>query len=386
MGSPYQKYRDHLRVAWLVPVAFFYWHPVLSEFTRRFPQTVIFTARWRGFAPGFEDSFKLELVGNLNYVEVNSQTEGYGSGITFLSPEIIPILLKLRPQIIFADSFRIWTLFALMLKPLGRWRVIVAYEGSSPGVDFRGSKLRLWLRRLMVRWADAFITNSKAGKEYLTNILHASEKKVSVQPYEIPVPQALLKEKATLIRKIPASPVFLFVGGLIPRKGVQGLLKACHILRESDCAEFTLLVIGDGPQRESLETFAKDHQLDECVQWLGRVDYGSLGAYFEQADVFILPTLEDTWGVVILEAMIFSKPILCSKWAGAFEVIEDGKNGFIFDPRQPKELANLMLRFIGNEVSADAMGTASKEIMERYTPTVAAETMMSVVDSLVTEL
>lgn len=372
---------DNLRISWLLPVAWFYWHPILSEFTQLFPQTTVFTGLWPGFAQGYEDSFAVEEVGKMKFIEASQTSTGYGSGFTYLSLNIITKLLQFKPDVIIADSFRIWSLLALLLKPLGKWRVILAYEGSSPSVDYRDSALRLSLRRAMVKAADACITNSQAGKNYFTDVLRAEESRVFARPYEVPDSKALLgnvKESDASVAEL-AQLVFLFVGHLVPRKGILVLLKACAILQSQGCHNYTILVAGDGSQREELEAFSQSHNLEERVQWLGRVDYDRLGAYFRQADVFVLPTLEDTWGMVVLEAMLFGKPILCSKGAGTAEMIVDGENGYVFDPAQPEKLAELMRWFMNNLALIDNMGEKSKQIMASHSPELASKSLASVV-------
>lgn len=373
---------DKLRISWLLPVAWFYWHPVLSEFTQLFPQTTVFTGLWPGFAEGFKDSFAVKEVGKMKFLEASQTSTGYGTGFTYLSPRIVGQLLKFKPQVIFADSFRIWTIFALLLKPWGKWRVIIAYEGSSPSVDYRGSAARLSLRRAMVKAADACITNSQAGKNYLTEVLKAEESRVFAMPYEVPDSKSLLGQFDNAEASDPElqRPVFLFVGHLVRRKGLHLLLEACAILQKQGYSDYTLLAVGDGPQREELEVFIRNHDLEERVKLLGRLDYDRLGAYFRKADVFVLPTLEDTWGMVVLEAMLFGKPVLCSKWAGTAEMMIDGENGYVFDPHQPEKLAELMHWFMNNLSRISVMGEQSKQIIANYTPKVVSKSLAEVIN------
>lgn len=373
---------NNIRVAWLLPVAWFYWHPVLSHFSQIFPETKIFTGLFPGFARGFENTFTVEEVGKMNFLETNQTSTGYGTGFTYLSPKIISKLLQFKPNVIIADSFRIWTILALLLKPLLKWRVILAYEGSSPSVDYRHSRLRTIVRRIMVKAADACITNSKAGKDYLTDFLLAEESRVFCKPYEVPDSRSLLGQSYSTKSEDsqPQKPVFLFVGHLVKRKGVDLLLKSCSLLQKEGKSNYTLLIAGDGPQKEELEAFCQENNLTNSVKFLGKLNYEQLGAYFHQADVFVLPTLEDTWGMVVLEAMLFGKPVLCSQWAGSSEMIVDGKNGYVFDPNEPEKLAERLNWFMNNLNQIHEMGEKSKNIMVQYTPETAAKSLAKVVE------
>ncbi len=374
------KCSENLRIAWLLPSAFFYWQPVLSEFTKLFPNTVVYTGRWHGFAPGFENTFAIQVVGERKNIAITPASTGYGSTFSYLSLKIVKYLLELKPHVVFSSSFGMWTVLALLLQPLGRWKVVIAYEGSSPSVDYRNSSVRLFLRRIMTQAASACITNSHAGKSYLIEFLGVPEDRIFTQPYEVPAAVALSGSNEPTEVKVASlkHPIFLFVGGVIPRKGLQLLLEACVILQNRGIHDYSLLIVGDGSQRQNLQDFVQQHHLEDQVEWAGRVEYGKLSAYFRMADVFVLPTLEDTWGMVVLEAMILGKPVLCSKWAGAVELVLDGENGYSFDPQEPQKLAELMHRFIENPDLIEAMGQRSQQLMMSNTPEDAAKFLAEV--------
>ena len=370
------------RIAWLLPSAVFYWHPMLGELAKIFPQTTAFSAyKWLGYAQGYEDSFNVEVLGERKVVPIIKDSKSYGTNFSYLPLNIVNRLLKFKPSVIFSNSFGLWTLLALISKPLGRWKVVIAYEGSSPGVDYRNSPTRLAMRKTMVKAADACITNSHAGKDYLVELLQADKNRVFVQPYEVPDSNSMLA-KHTLSNDKNLSlkrPIFIFVGKVTPRKGLHLLLNACAILAKQGCHDYTLQIVGDGPQVEELKDFCEKNNLTKSVQWVGRVDYSQIGEYFSSADVFVLPTLEDTWGMVVLEAMVLGKAILCSKWAGASELVTDGENGYRFDPYKPEQVAELMRQFINNPQIAIPMGEKSQQLMKnKYTPQAAAKSLAEV--------
>jgi glycosyltransferase involved in cell wall biosynthesis len=373
------------RIAWLLTSAFYYWQPTMSSLTKLFPQTTVFTSCWFGFAAGLENSFKVEVVGKRKVIAITKDSKGYGNNFTYLPLNIVGRLLKFQPELIFSNSFGMWTLLAILFKPLGKWRIVIAYEGSSPSVDYRNSPLRIALRRAMVKASDGCITNSHGGKVYLLEILKAKPERVFAYPYEVPaIPESktITEIKSDIVHL--KQPFFLFVGGLIPRKGLHLLLQACNLLTQQGYNDYTLLVVGDGSQQEELQHYCQKNHLTDFVKWVGRVDYDSVRAYFDRADVFVLPTLEDTWGMVVLEAMVAGKPILCSKWAGASELVIDGENGYCFDPYETEQLAQLMSSFIDNPDLATQLGNNSQKLMKQYTPEAAAQ-FLAEVTSLVLE-
>jgi glycosyltransferase involved in cell wall biosynthesis len=380
-SQPKMQNPPNLKIAWLLPVAWFYWQPAISELTKIFPHTTIFTGLFPGFAKGLEDTLKVEVIGEFKVIEIDRDENGYGDNFTYLSPKIIGDLLRLRPHIIFTSSFGVWTILALILMPLFRWRVIIAYEGSSPGVDYRHSAPRLFVRRLMVKLSAACISNSRAGGDYLIEILRADKERVFVQPYEIPDEHTLPGSEAVAeppLATVQHRPVFLFVGHVIPRKGLPLLLAACAALQARGYDKYTIQVVGNGPQQSELETFCCEHGLTDRIQWVGRVPFDRIGTYFDLADVFVLPTMEDTWGVVTLEAMLLGKPILCSTGAGTAELVIPGENGYVFAPDDAEKLADLMQKFLDEPALIPIMGAKSQQIMRQYTPVAAAQCMADI--------
>lgn len=366
-----QKFSE--RVAWLLPAmgtgGISFQH-ILAEFTKHFPQTIAFTGQWPGYAPGFENTFVIQEVGATRYIEFGKTANGYTIGFSYASPQIVRHLLQFKPQVIFANAFTAWTAIALLLKPIGRWKVIITYEGGSPTYENPSATIRYQARRFMARLADAFVVNSRAGKSYLLDVLQVNPERVFAKPFLVPSLKALQHYSETEAPQLDSSlkrPIFLFVGQIVPRKGLKSLLEACLILKQQGYQDYTLMIVGDGEQRSELETFVQESGLEEQVSWVGKVSYRFLGAYFQFADVFVFPTHDDIWGMVLTEAMAFGKPVLCSKRAGAVEMVAHQNNGFIFDPENPEELARYMAQLIQCPELRIAMSTKSQEVMAQHT-------------------
>jgi glycosyltransferase involved in cell wall biosynthesis len=364
----------------------FYLQPVLREFTKLFPSTILFTGEWPGYVPGCEKTFKVELVGKSRHLKWKWQRKdaGYARGFHLLSPALIPKLLKFDPTIIFVNGLNLWTLLVILLKPIKQWKVVLVYSGSSPNVDMDDAKLRQFIRQQMVRCIDGAITNSQAGKTYLTKALGIDPKYVFARPYQMPDKTALLapNEAAQALSNGLPRPIFLFIGQTIQRKGIPCLLEACKFLESIGEQQYGVIVIGDGDQRQALEQQTQNMGLGDRVKWVGWVEYGKLGSYFQAVDVFVFPTLEDIWGMVVLEAMLFGKPILCSRGSGAKEMIIPGENGFIFDPNQPQELAEYMQKVIQNPELMASMGERSQQLIAPHHPEAIASNLAQILNSL----
>jgi glycosyltransferase involved in cell wall biosynthesis len=82
--------------------------------------------------------------------------------------------------------------------------------------------------------------------------------------------------------------------------------------------------------------------------------------------------------------MMFGKPILCSKWAGAVELVADGENGYIFDPHQPEQLAQMMSKLIDSPELIKTLGEKSRQIMTEHTPEAVVKSLVRVVEIALT--
>lgn len=369
-----------IRVVWAFPsfVRGYYWQPVLKEFVSRFPNTTVITGAWPGFLPQFEHSFQVQVRARIRWV-----TWKWGDrqiAFTWSPASVFAELLRLRPDVLVTSGFNIFTLFGLLLKVVLGTRIVMLWEGISPTIACRNAPFRLGLRRLLARFVDGIVCNSREGANYLHEVLQVPKSRLISHPYEVPESAALetIEGPPSVLTSL-RRPVFLNVGQLIPRKGWRHLLDAARHLLDKGIDSFSIVFVGQGVDQAELGQMAKSLGLSEVVHLLGQVPYRELGAHFRAADVFVFPTMEDVWGMVVLEAMTFGKPLLCSHYAGSKELVRENVNGFIFEPRKPEELAEYMQRFIQDPELIERFGQQSKEIIASYTPRKGADVISSIV-------
>jgi glycosyltransferase involved in cell wall biosynthesis len=352
-----------------------------------FPKSLVFTGKWPGFVPGFQNSFRIRIVGKTRFFKIKISKNRYERMIIIPPLSIIRTLKKFGPDVIFTSGFNLWSIISIFCKIFRTWKVVIVYDGSSPSVDMKDSSFRLILRKLIVRFSNALITNTFEGRKYLLQYLQAKDWKVFVKPYEVPESKFLDIENPPFLFSLSnlKHPIFLYVGRVRKRKGIFLLFEACINLKKKGYEEYSLIVVGDGPERRELEYVAKKKCIDKNINFTGWVNYTQLGYYYKNSDVFVIPSFEDVWGMVVLEAMDFGLPVLCSKGVGAKEMIINGSNGYIFDPLNPKELTNLMIQFIVNPLDIKKMGKKSKKIISLYTPKLAAKNLEKIVEFVISE-
>jgi len=129
------------------------------------------------------------------------------------------------------------------------------------------------------------------------------------------------------------------------------------------------LLLGDGPERPRYEGLARELGIQKRVHFAGYVPPHQVWRYYEEAHVFILPTLHEIWGTVVPEAMSMGLPVLVSNRAGSVpDLIREGENGHSFDPEDHASLASHLEEYVRNPHLIRRHGKRSLELVSPYNP------------------
>jgi phosphatidylinositol alpha-mannosyltransferase len=151
----------------------------------------------------------------------------------------------------------------------------------------------------------------------------------------------------------------LFLGRLEERKGLIHLLKAYHRLRKRH-VDARLLVVGAGPKLREYRRYVGLRGIRD-VEFLGRVSDDEKARYFASADVFCAPaTGQESFGIVLLEAMAAGVPIVASDIHGYKQVVQRGVQGLLVEPRKPRALAAALYTLANDPDLRDRMGEAGR--------------------------
>ncbi|QSR88590.1 glycosyltransferase family 4 protein [Methylacidiphilum caldifontis] len=188
-----------------------------------------------------------------------------------------------------------------------------------------------------------------------------------------------LKNKRENIRKelgiTDGSPVILFVGRLVEEKKPLVLLDAFKKVIQEKRA--WLLFAGEGPLKELIQQRVSKEHIPNVIL-TGFLDQKELPKAYAASDIFVLPSVCDTWGLVVNEAMNFGLPIIVSNLVGcAYDLVRENENGFIFQAGDTHQLYLLLLRLIQNEKLRINFGEKSKEIIKDYNIEKCAEHIVS---------
>jgi glycosyltransferase involved in cell wall biosynthesis len=314
----------------------------------------------------------------------NSDFANAGFRIPF-QPGLFRVISDVSPDVIISEGFFQWTPAALWAKLKKKIPLVIAYERTAH-TERNAGIMRTLYRRMVAKFADAVCCNGALSREYCIDTLGIPPERIVTGAMAADT-EALQKRCAEFSENSIASfrkshglssPIFLYVGRLVKPKGLKELLDAWELYcRQNPPNRGSLLLVGDGPERLSLENLVKHKNLPN-IFFMGNVSYDDIALYYASADVFVMPTLEDNWSLVVPEAMACGKPVLCSQYNGCWpELVHPGVNGWIFDPLKPSELAELFQKMNVAGDTLREMGRRSAAIVQEYSPRHAAEAVFN---------
>jgi len=300
----------------------------------------------------------------------------------FFNPTILYELLKYSPEVIIIGGYHHpSSLFALLYTKLFKRRIILWCESNR--YDQRSyHPFKEAYKRWFVRNCTEYLAAGKASFEYLL-LLGAPADKIWVAPDAVDnefFSKACDRErkKKDAFKKFKGYPekLILYVGRLIDQKGIPDLLKAFQMLSEKN-SDLGLVLVGSGEGESRYRRFCQVNNLRN-VFFEGFVYQEDLPAYYAAADVFVLPTHSDSWGLVLNEAMACKLPVISTDVAGAArDLIYHGENGYIYKKGNVDELIKFLRRVL-NE-NKERMGQRSYEIVQNYSPQKCAQGFIEVI-------
>ncbi|MCH2539930.1 MAG: glycosyltransferase [Anaerolineales bacterium] len=213
--------------------------------------------------------------------------------------------------------------------------------------------LRLENEAMLLKRADALVVSTESEREELERISNGDNGPITVIPPGVdlsvfhPYPQAQARKELDIQ---VGDKLLLFVGRIEPLKGVDTLLRALQILQRSGeiPANLCLSVIGGDPTKpretrhaelEKLMLLRDELGLSDVVTFLGRRAQETLHCYYASADIVVMPSHYESFGMVALEAMACGTPVIASDVGGLAQLVRDGETGFLVPDRNPEAMA-----------------------------------------------
>lgn len=255
--------------------------------------------------------------------------------------------------------------------------------------DGRNWKIRvkrhLWPR--LFGMADIVIVPS-SGTAALMRSLKIPEERIALTPYVVHnewwIEQAKHVDRAAVRHNwgIPAdAPVVLFCAKLQPWKRPQDLLRA---FAQANVPGSYLVYAGEGSMRNELEAEADTLAIRERIRFLGFVNQSGLPPVYCAADLLVLPSRYEPFGVVVNEGMLCGLPVIVSDRVGAkFDLIQEGETGFVYPMGDVNALAGVLLQVLSDRARLRKMGDAAHRRMSRWSPEINIDSTISAVEKAI---
>ena len=151
---------------------------------------------------------------------------------------------------------------------------------------------------------------------------------------------------------------------LVPKNGLEFLIESLPSIRRR-FSDVSVLIAGDGPERERLEARVRELGLHESVIFAGNQDNDDLPEFYAAADIVAIPSLKEATSIAGLEAMASACAVVATNVGGLPEIIEDGVSGLLVPPRDPEALALAIMRLIETPELRKQLGLAARALVEQ---------------------
>jgi glycosyltransferase involved in cell wall biosynthesis len=292
---------------------------------------------------------------------------------------------SIKPDAIIAEGFFQFTPWAVVYATAHRIQLYIAYERTAH-TERNCPLWRKLYRRFIGLFVKGYIANGSLTKEYLvsqgvkpgsifTGGMCADSENLRIQSSKMAT-----TDKEDFMISIGLNHIsglrYIYVGRLIELKGLDFLLDSwlSHI---KSFPSDELIIVGGGELQNQYEEQYKDVK---SIKFMGQIDYSQIYQYYAISDVFVIPTLEDNWSLVVPEAMACGLPIACSIYNGCHpELVQHGINGTTFDPLLSKSILDGLAYF--HHVDLKAHGRHSSDIELDFTPDKTADNVIRMLRS-----
>lgn len=284
-------------------------------------------------------------------------------GLGILAPTMAMALLENPFDLIHAHAFGYFPMFAGGLAEMMRGVPLVVTPHSDVGDTSIAKRLLNWaVPPVTLRRAQRVIAVT-SGEAVRLRQLGVAPERIRMIPNGVD-----LREFSP--SRAPHSPrdqtSILFVGRCYPRqKGLEHLIRSLALLREP--RNISLRIVGeDWGGVTQLRMLSKSLGVEQQVQFAGRESRGELIRSYLSADVFVLPSLFEPFGIVLLEAMAAGLPVVASRVGGIPEIVEDGATGILVQPGDATALSLALETLISDPPLRQRMGQAGRRRAEKY--------------------
>ncbi len=356
-----EKFGDIMKVLFLTNIPSPYRVEFFDLLSEKCDLTVVYE---RQTASDREDDWYLNNINTIKYKVHFLKGINYSNDAS-IAPGVVNFLCKEKYDIIVVSGYSSVTqMLAIMTLKLKKIPYIQNVDG---GIAREESGFKHWYKTKLISGASCYLSTGKACDEFLKHY-GASEDKIRRYPFTSIRAKDLLKAQLSKDEKqafkqiinCTSSKMILSVGQPIHRKGFDVLIKATAKLNEPDVSAY---IVG-GEANEECKTLMYEYGFSN-IHFVPFMKKEQLADYYKAADLFVFPTREDIWGLVINEAMSYGLPVITTdKCNAGLELI--GRNGIIVPTDNETELAKAISSVLDSE-ELSSMAAHSLDIIKKYT-------------------
>ena len=289
-----------------------------------------------------------------------------------------------------------WMSGAVALRLAERWSVPhVAMFHTLAEVKMRARvsehepQVRIEAERAIAAAADRIVVASRHELHLLTTLYHADDARIAVVPCGVDLERFYPMDKEHARQQLALKDgdrIILFVGRIEPLKGIDILISAAAQLHEDE--NFRVLIVGGDQRAEAelatLRALAERLDIDHHISFVGAVPHEELPMYYNAADVCVVPSYYESFGLVAVEAMACGVPVVASRVGGLTSTISDGETGYLIPWRCPEPFAERLELLLDNDELRRSFGRAGREAVERYRWANVADAVAALYEELLT--
>lgn len=236
-------------------------------------------------------------------------------------------------------------------------KLVTTLQATDLDFTFKKSnKLKSSLDKVF-KYSDTVITPTPRLRDQLINLLNIDSEIVGYGVDLEKVYKGNFQHTSNTIKVVSVS-------RLINTKGIDDNLKALKILRERNL-DIRYVIVGDGPDRDRIVKLISKLELNEYTELKGALSHNEALEYIATADIFSLPSWQETFGLVYLEAMLNEKPVIGCKGQGFDGIIRNYFNGFLAEPLNPESIVNIIEYIIGHPTEVKKIGINARKTVEK---------------------
>jgi teichuronic acid biosynthesis glycosyltransferase TuaC len=276
-------------------------------------------------------------------------------------------------------------LFPVLFKFIHNKPVIVSVLGSD--VHAMTSKFSKGLNGYILRHCDAVLTQTEDMKTELKKVNQNVHIAPTATDHEFfnTLKSEQKKELRTSLQINEDEVILLYVGMLIPVKGLELMIEAISKLNQSQLPPFRLIMLGDGIEYDNLSNKIKTFGVENKIELKGTVSHNEIRDWYQAADIFLMSSHAEGLPTVLWEASSCSLPLIATRAGQIDTIIENNKNGYVIEDRDINDYIQKCSELISNKNKRETMGDKSFELLlqKKVTCEQVAKNVINIYESLI---